>query len=179
MAGTGNLPTRGRPYVTLQADLIAANEEVAAKQARMAELLKDINDLPADKARERADAIKSANTELADLGEKRDKLERTSSRSSGRARPSRPRGACRPARSSPRTRTRRDEDIYSTGVKSVRDLLKNEALPGGDQGRREVPRLLGELAVKTLITSADLTPAGRPLPRSSGRTRPRSGRSPT
>jgi HK97 family phage major capsid protein len=147
--------------VTLQADLITANEEVAAKQARMAELLKDINDLPADKARERADAIKSANLELAELGEKRDKLE-TDVIEIEKARDAVKSGR----RMSSRTiipeneDETADEDVYSTGVKSVRDLLKNDNYRAAIKAGAKFRGTLGELAVKTLITSADLTPQG-------------------
>jgi HK97 family phage major capsid protein len=147
--------------VTLQADLITANEEVAAKQARMAELLKDINDLPADKARERADAIKSANLELAELGEKRDKLE-TDVIEIEKARDA--------VKSARRMSSRSiipenddetgEEDIYSTGVKTVRELLKNDAYRAAIKSGAKFRGSLGELAVKTLITSADLTPQG-------------------
>lgn len=150
--------------MTLQADLIAANEEFAAKQTRMAELLKDINDLPSDKARERADAIKSANLELSDLGEKRDKLE------ADVVEIDRARDAVKSAR---RMSTRQilpqneddadDADEYGIGIKSVRELLRNEDYRAAIKAGRKFRGSFGELAVKTLISSSSLAPVAERL----------------
>jgi HK97 family phage major capsid protein len=146
--------------VTLQADLIAANEEIAAKQGRMAELLSDIDSLPADKARERADAIKSANTELADLGEKRDKIE------ADVVQIERAREAVKAARHTtvggrqvvPATE---DDDSFEDepAIKSVGALLRQALDTTGLKSRRDGFRgyrgPLGEMAVKTLITTSN------------------------
>lgn len=154
--------------MTLQADLISANKEIAAKQAAMAELLKDVDTLEADKAQERAKSIKAANDELSDLGTKRDELQdsvdeiekakhgvKAMAKSLGRQ--------VDPADDEGEDDEPSEDAVLSAGIKSVRGLLAfalehTPALKAARRGFYGYRGELGELAVKTLITSADMTP---------------------
>lgn len=147
--------------MTLQADLIAANDEIAVKQARMADMLKDIDSLPADKMSERAAAIKQANAELADLGEKRDKLdadvaEIEKAREAVQASKAARRAAGRQVDPSEEGEA---EDDFEPAIKSVHSLLTTALETTGLKSKRDGFRgyrgPLGEMAVKTLITSAN------------------------
>lgn len=155
--------------MTLQADLISANKEIAAKQAAMAVLLKDVDTLDADKAQERAKAIKSANDELADLGTKRDAVQadvdeiekakhavKSLAKANGRQIDPTEDGDDDGAEPS-------EDEVLSSGIKSVRSLLafaleNTPALKSARRGFYGYRGELGELAIKTLITSADMTP---------------------
>jgi HK97 family phage major capsid protein len=147
--------------VTLQAELIAVNEEIAAKQSSMATLLKDVDTLEGDKARERATAIKAANLELSALAEKRDPLDvavaeinrakdgvKAQNRGSGRqVIPENDAGALD------------DDDEYEPAIKSVKQLLRQSegfqrAIKSGEKFRGS----FGEMALKTLISSSSLAP---------------------
>jgi HK97 family phage major capsid protein len=147
--------------VTLQADLIAVNEEIAVKQSGMAELLKDIDTLEGDKAHERATAIKAANTELGELSKKREPLDaavaeinrakegvKAMSRGSGRQFiPTNDAGAAD------------DEDEYEPAIKSVKQLLRSaEGYQSAIKAGRQFRGSFGEMAVKTLIQSSSLAP---------------------
>jgi HK97 family phage major capsid protein len=150
--------------LTLQADLIEANKEFRAKQAAMADLLKDVDSLSGTKAADRASEIKQANDELSDLGEKRDALqgqvdEIDKARAAVKA-------GQRPVHRQvePEIGYEPEEDeSFTEGVKSVRELIRNtlDSHPGQKAAGRGLHGYrgdLGTLAVKTLITSADLTP---------------------
>lgn len=151
--------------MTLQADLIAANKEFSAKQSAMAELLKDLDSLAGTKASDRASEIKQANDELSDLGEKRDALdaqvneiERARAAVKAGQRP-----VNRQVQPEMGDESDEDEETYTKGAKSVGELIKQtiEGHPGLKSARQGLYGYrgdLGTLAIKTLITSADLTP---------------------
>jgi len=150
--------------LTLQADLIAANDKIAAKQAAMYSLLDGVDDLTGTKASERAAAIKAANDELSDLGTERDKLQdqvdeiekaRTSMKAASR----------RSDRMvDPSIDKDEPDEPVETGYKSVGAMLSgliNEqaGLKASGEGLKGFRGRLGELnGLKTLITSASLAP---------------------
>lgn len=145
--------------MTLQADLISVNKEIAAKQAAMAGLLEGIDTLEGDKARERTDAIKAANAELSDLSAKREPLDAAVAEidhARNGLKAMRERGSDRLV--IPENERGDDEDEFEPAIKSVKDLLKNsgyrEAIKSGSTFRGS----LGEMAVKTLIQSSSLAP---------------------
>lgn len=157
--------------MTLQADLAGLHEEIAAKRIVMRGLFDGLDQLADDKKAERAEAIKRANDELGDLGAKRDEKQRLLDIESANN------DAIKTLRepASPRQTEPADadggsyaDDIVSKGYKSVGEMLHKspawqEAMKRAT-GARGFRGDLGELAVKTLITSADLTPANVRLP---------------
>lgn len=146
--------------MTLQADLISVNKEIAVKQAAMANLLEGIDTLEGDKARERTDAIKSANAELDDLAKKRDPLDAAVAEiehAQRAVKAMRDRGSDRLV--IPENERGDDEDEDEPAIKSVRQLLRKNAdyqtaIKSGVKFRGS----LGEMAVKTLIQSSSLAP---------------------
>ena len=149
--------------MTLQADLIAIDEEMAAKRSALGELLKDVDKLDATKASERAAELRAANDELNDLGSKRDKLAadvdsieaaRTAAKASRK-----PVGR----QIEPEADEPAEEDEYETGSKSIRELLKSGLTANGIKSYRGFRGDIGELALKTLISSSALAPQGQRL----------------
>jgi HK97 family phage major capsid protein len=149
--------------VTLQADLIALNDEIAAKRAKGGELLKDIDTLDGTKAAERAAELRALDAELNDLGAKRDAkqadvdaIERAKASIKTAQRANGPRLV-----ESPKPESDEDagEDVFAeTGAKSVRDLLRNAMNARGIKSFAGYRGDLGELATKTLIQSSALAP---------------------
>jgi HK97 family phage major capsid protein len=149
--------------VTLQADLIAKNDEIAAKRARVGELLKDIDTLDGTKAAERAAELRAANAELNALGAEADRLaadakeiEAAKAAVKASQRTNGPRLV-----ESPKPESDEDagEDVFAeTGAKSVRDLLRNAMNARGIKSFAGYRGDLGELATKTLIQSSALAP---------------------
>lgn len=147
--------------MTLQAELIAVNEEIAVKQASMATLLDGIDTLEGDKAHERATAIKAANLELSALAEKRDPLD------AAVAEINRAKDGVKAMRGSAGRQViptneagaQDDDDEYEPAIKSVKQLLRQaedyrSAIKAGSKFRGS----FGEMAVKTLIQSSSLAP---------------------
>lgn len=152
--------------MTLQADLIAANEKIAAKQAAMAELLQGVDELTGTKASERASAIKTANDELSDLGRDRDALQDQADEieKARKAVKTASRQTNRQITPSAESEESDDEAPVETGFKSVGAMIRaainaQPALKSAGSGLRGYRGSLGELAgLKTLITSASLAP---------------------
>src|SRR5437868_11538857 len=151
--------------MTLQADLIAANEKIAAKQAAMHALLEGVDELTGTKASERAASIKTANDELSDLGSERDALQdQVAEIEKGRANlKAASRRTDRVIFPGDDKTEDEDEAFVETGYKSVRSMLSGliSEHPGlkAAGGLRGYRGSLGELAgLKTLIQSASLAP---------------------
>lgn len=157
--------------MTLQADHASVIAEIAAKQIAMHSLFDGIGDLTGEKASERTAAIKSANAELDDLGGKRDSLadllriEQANTEALKHLERPQDRKIPRDSEAGEQYA----DDIVSTGYKSVREMLSESPAFSAATKRRDGARgyrgTIGELAVKTLITSADMTPLGDRLSR--------------
>jgi HK97 family phage major capsid protein len=151
--------------LTLQADLIAANDKIAAKQAAMSALFEGLDDLSGTKASERAASIKAANDELSDLGEERDKLQdQVDEIEKGRANL---KAASRRSNRMVEPTIDKDEnedEPVETGYKSVGAMLsglinEHSGLKASGEGLRGFRGKIGELnGLKTLISSASLAP---------------------
>jgi hypothetical protein len=169
---------------SLQTDLVAKREELATKRATLNGLFGQADTETDPKKRdELLTSIKSANTELAALVDAIDPLQEAVLAQQDNA-------AALKAMRQPVGRqvtpeidgrtSDSEEDILVAGIKSIHELvtgamqsngLKSIAL--GGRALRGFRGDLGELAIKTLITSADLTPLED---RRSLRSSPRPGR---
>jgi HK97 family phage major capsid protein len=153
--------------VSLQQDFIAAKEEIAAKRLALQAKYKEAEEAPEDKRADIYDGIKSANLELADLVDKIEPLGEMVAKQEENAR------ALKALRQ-PVDRVINDDTdaeevsrskspsdvIMSAGIKSVGDLLDLERIEE-TLGRKSLKGFrgdLGELALKALITTADMTP---------------------
>jgi HK97 family phage major capsid protein len=150
--------------VTIQADFTAKQEEIAVKRLALKGLFDEANKTtdPA-KRDEVAKNIKTANTELAALVDEIVPLQEMveSERANTEALKSLRRPVDRQIQ--PETEvvdrtTEFSDEILTTGVKSVGALLRGAMDAHNIKSFHKFRGDLGELAVKTLITSADLTP---------------------
>ncbi len=150
--------------MTLQADFIAKKEEIASKRTALKSLFDNANkETDPVKRDEIASSIKTANTELAALVDAIEPLQElvTAERENNEALKSMRQGGTRqvPPDSDPvNPGLSPSEEILSKGVKSVGALMRDTMEARGIKSFRGFRGDLGELAVKTLITSADLTP---------------------
>lgn len=159
--------------MTMRADLIAKREELAIKRTALAELFSEA-DKTTDpvKRDEIAKSIKTANDELAGLVDAIEPLQEMvlAQEQNTEALKSMHRPIGRQVEpESDAEHVDRDADsadaVLSAGIKSINELvhtgLENHGLKSarlGGKGFRGFRGDLGELAIKTLITSADLTP---------------------
>ena len=159
--------------MSLKADLISKKEEIAVKRTALAELFKQANETtdPA-KRDELGKSIKSANDELAGLVDAIEPLQDMvfAEDANREALKSMRKPVGRQTESETDSEhVDRDADsadaILTEGTKSIRELLKQGLETNGLKSARLGGRgfhgfrgEIGELAVKTLITSADLTP---------------------
>jgi len=152
--------------MTLQADFIAKQEEIATKRLALKSLFDQANTVtdPA-KRDELASSIKSANTELADLVDKIEPLSDlvAAERQNQEALKSLGRRVDRqiaPENDADHVAPNRSpsDEIMSKGSKSIGEMLTDGLEAHGRTGYFGFRGDIGEIAIKTLITSADLTP---------------------
>jgi HK97 family phage major capsid protein len=152
--------------VSLQADFTKAKEEIAAKRVALKGLYDQANTETDDTKRsELAGNIKSANLELADLVDKIEPLQElvTAERENTAALKAmrQPVGRQVDPADDVEEVGKSDspsDDILAAGAKSVGKLLREQLEARGMKSFRGFRGDLGDLAIKTLITSADLTP---------------------
>lgn len=150
--------------MTLQADLIAKKEELAAKRTALAGLFAEANKTTDPVKRDEIGAsIKSANTELAALVDAitplQDMVEAEQANRDALKAMQQPvnRQVIPDNEEVDRAKSPSDE-IMSAGHKSFGALLQNGLETFGIKSFRGFRGEIGDLALKTLITSADLTP---------------------
>jgi HK97 family phage major capsid protein len=159
--------------MTLKADFIAAQEEIATKRTALADLFKQANETtdPA-KRDEVAKNIKSANDELAELVDKIDPLQQLvqaeEANKAALKSLSRPVGRqIQPDAEEVDRDNGSSDEVLTSGIKSIHELLAHgieyHELKA-DKGYKGFRGEIGELAVKTLLTSADATPLEQRLP---------------
>lgn len=167
--------------MTLQADFIAAKEEIAVKRTALADLFASANkETDPVKRDEIGKNIKSANDELADLVDKLEPLQDLVAAEQ----------ANREALKSMRQpvgrqinpaddegdreqvdRSSFSDEVLAAGVKSIRGLIESgmetnglKSLRDGGRGLYGFRGELGELAIKTLIDTSGITPLEQRLP---------------
>lgn len=150
--------------MTLQADLIAKREEIATKRQALAGLFAEANKTtdPA-KRDEVGESIKSANTELADLVDAVEPLqnlvEAEKANSEALKSMRRPVGRqIEPDNEEVDAKRGSEDDLLADGFKSIHELVSSGMNVNGLKSLRGFRGELGEMAVKTLITSGDMTP---------------------
>lgn len=167
--------------MTLQADFLAQKQEIAVKRTALADLFSKANtETDPVKRDEIAGNIKSANAELAELVDKIEPLQALvqAERENAEALKSLRQPVGRQTSLDDGERESIEEGgrgaspaeaIMAAGHKSIGDLLDSGLktigqLQNGD-GYRGYRGVIGELALKTLITSADMTPQAQRLTR--------------
>ena len=157
--------------MTMQTDLAALREELAVKRLALQGLF-DTADKTTDPAKRDTllEGIKTANTELAAIVDKIEPLQDAVIAAERNAEElKRMRGAPGPRQTNPGSDLEGpgddEEDILDVGAKSVKELLREGLKTNGLKTVREGGRgyygfrgEIGELAVKTLITSTAMTP---------------------
>ena len=162
--------------MTIQADFIAAKEEIAVKRLALKGLFDEANKVTDPLKRdELAKNIKSANDELASLVDKIEPLQELVTAEQMNA------DALKALRQPVNRQTDSQADnvdreadsadeVLSEGIKSIKALLDHgmethglKSARLGGKGYRGFRGDLGELAIKTLITSADMTPLAQRL----------------
>ncbi len=157
--------------MTLQADFIAKQAEIAAKRTALAGLFANANkETDPVKRDELGASIKSANDELADLVDKIEPLQElvTAEQANMEALKALRQPVGRqvdPEAENVDRETDSADEILSEGIKSISKLLTQglevhglKSAKAGGRGFYGFRGEIGELALKTLITSADLTP---------------------
>jgi HK97 family phage major capsid protein len=152
--------------MSLQQDFTNAKEEIAAKRLALKSMYDSANtEKDSNKRDELAGNIKAANLELAELVDKIEPLQElvAAEKANNEALKSLRRPVSRqidPAEDAEDVKKGESpsDDVLATGSKSIGALLKEEMEARGIKSFRGFRGDLGELAVKTLITSADLTP---------------------
>jgi HK97 family phage major capsid protein len=163
--------------VTLQADFIAKQAEIAAKRVALAGLFANANkETDPVKRDEIGGSIKSANDELADLVDAIEPLQEmvTAEQANAEALKSLRQPVDRqvdPESENVDRETDSADEVLSEGIKSIHKLLTGGLEVHGLKSAKEGGRgfygfrgEIGELAIKTLITSADMTPLEQRLP---------------
>lgn len=164
--------------MTMQQDLIAKREEIALKRGALADLFKQANEVTDPiKRDEIGESIKSANTELADLVDAVAPLQEMVEAEKANAE------ALKALRQPMKRQVQPDnehvdrendssDEVLAAGLKSFRELLSSGLEANGLKSARDGGRgfygfrgEIGELALtsifpglKTLVTSADMTP---------------------
>ncbi|MEO7665521.1 MAG: hypothetical protein ABIU97_00630, partial [Dehalococcoidia bacterium] len=150
--------------MTLQADLIAKRQELAVKRTVLAGLFADANkETDPVKRDEIATSIKSANLELADLVDAvaplQEMVEAEKANSDALKSLRAPVGRQIQPENEDVDRTNgASDDVLTAGFKSVRAMFANAMEANNLKSFHGFRGEFGELAVKTLITSADMTP---------------------
>lgn len=148
--------------MSIKAQLITQNEEIAAKQAALAELLKGVDELSGTKAADRRDEILTANAELADLGKERDETDKLAKIEE--ANQEAMKSMRQPVGRQIMPESEGVDDPLDTAIKNFGDLLRGNteyqaAIKSGRKFRGE----LGEIAYKALLTSSAQTPQAQRL----------------
>jgi HK97 family phage major capsid protein len=156
--------------VTLQADYIAAKEEIATKRLALKTLFETANkETDPVKRDEVAASIKTANTELAELVDKIEPLQElveAEKANTAALKSMRQSGArqIQPDTEEVDRETGSSEEVLSSGIKSIHELLTSGLEAKGIKSYHGFRGEIGELAVKTLLTSADASPVEQRLP---------------
>jgi HK97 family phage major capsid protein len=156
--------------VTLQADYIAAKEEIATKRLALKTLFETANkETDPVKRDEVAASIKTANTELAELVDKIEPLQELveAEKANTAALKSRRQSGARqiqPEEEEVSRETGSSDEVLSSGIKSIHELLMQGMDAKGIKSYHGFRGEIGELAVKTLLTSADASPVEQRLP---------------
>ncbi len=163
--------------MTLQSDFIAKQAEIAAKRVALAGLFANANtETDPVKRDEIGSAIKSANKELGDLVDAIEPLQDlvTAEQANAEALKSLRQPVGRqidPETENVDRETDTADEVLTEGIKSIHKLLVGGLEANGLKSARDGGRgyygfrgEIGELAIKTLITSADLTPLEQRLP---------------
>jgi HK97 family phage major capsid protein len=150
--------------VSLQHDYIEARNEIRAKRVALKALYTEREAAPADKVPEKDAAIKAANLELADLVDTFDPLQdrytawqenENALKGMGDPRQIDPTDG----NPDPVNRSSSPADaVLNQGIKSIGEMLTAGLTDRAVKNYKGFRGELGELAIKTLITSADLTP---------------------
>jgi HK97 family phage major capsid protein len=156
--------------VTLQADFIAAKEEIATKRLALKTLFENANkETDPVKRDEVAASIKTANTELAELVDKIEPLQElveAEKANTAALKSMRQSGArqIQPEEEEVSRETGSSDEVLSSGIKSIHELLMQGMDAKGIKSYQGFRGEIGELAVKTLLTSADASPVEQRLP---------------
>jgi HK97 family phage major capsid protein len=156
--------------VTLQADYIAAKEEIATKRLALKTLFETANkETDPVKRDEVAASIKTANTELAELVDKIEPLQElveAEKANTAALKSMRQSGArqIQPEEEEVSRETGSSDEVLSSGIKSIHELLMQGMDAKGIKSYHGFRGEIGELAVKTLLTSADASPVEQRLP---------------
>jgi HK97 family phage major capsid protein len=156
--------------VTLQADYIAAKEEIATKRLALKTLFETANkETDPVKRDEVAASIKTANTELAELVDKIEPLQElveAEKANTAALKSMRQSGArqIQPEEEEVSRETGSSDEVLSSGIKSIHELLMQGMDAKGIKSYQGFRGEIGELAVKTLLTSADASPVEQRLP---------------
>jgi hypothetical protein len=156
--------------VTLQADYIAAKEEIATKRLALKTLFETANkETDPVKRDEVAASIKTANTELAELVDKIEPLQElveAEKANTAALKSMRQSGArqIQPEEEEVSRETGSSDEVLSSGIKSIHELLMQGMDAKGIKSYHGFRGEIGELAVKTLLTSADASPVKQRLP---------------
>ena len=149
--------------MSIQQDFIKAKEELTAKRLALAEMYKDAESAPEAKRPEMYDGIKTANTELADLvdriaplGELVAAQERNAAALKALSRPTDLQVDPSEETDEVSRASSPSDAIISAGIKSVAEIISEEHT--GRKSLRGFRGDLGELAIKALLTSDQLTP---------------------
>lgn len=152
--------------MSYQGELIKLNEEVATKQAAMSKLFEGVADLSGTKATDRANEIRQANAELADIAKKRDETQELATIEKSNLE------AVKASRQNVNRQVAPETEgpgESPAGTKSLGDLLRgNEAYQDAIKAGRPFRGAIGELthaeATKTLSTTADMVGQNQRLP---------------
>jgi HK97 family phage major capsid protein len=156
--------------VTLQADYIAAKEEIATKRLALKTLFENANkETDPVKRDEVAASIKTANTELAELVDKIEPLQElveAEKANTAALKSMRQSGArqIQPEEEEVSRETGSSDEVLSSGIKSIHELLMQGMDANGIKSYQGFRGEICELAVKTLLTRGDATPLEQRLP---------------
>ena len=161
--------------MSFASDLATKGEELVAKRLAMKAMYDESKDLSGDAAAAKAEEIKRANLELADLGKVVEDLQGlvATERQNTEALKALTRQTDRMTIPEGERVDGEDDDVLAIGAKSVHTLVRDglkaagrKSIAEGGDGFRNFRGSLGELSLyglKTLITSADMTPQGQRL----------------
>ncbi len=154
--------------MSLATDFREKRDEIRAKRVALKALYTALDGVTDDAKRtETLDNIKAANDELSDLVDKFDPIQSAylaaqendaAIKAMGEQRIVDPRDGNVDRQSFP------SEDVLAKGHKSIGEMLSTRLEDSGRKTYKGFRGELGELAVKTLLTSADLTPLEQRLP---------------
>jgi HK97 family phage major capsid protein len=146
--------------VSYQNDLARKNEEIAVKQARLAELFQGVTELTGHAATDRKNAIKQANDELSALAAARDEVQALAQIEAQNAEAMK---AMRQPVGRQVTPDNEPSDDAPKGVKSLGDIIRAAGLKSGFRG--VIGTLSPEAAgLKATITTGDMVGQNQRLP---------------